>query len=88
MKEHQFADTFAQAPCNEDYAGVVRKPMDLESIRKGIDSGEISDIKELERDVSLVFLNSTMSNKSGSKVSAYYDFYLRQKKENFTHSLR
>ena len=69
MSRHKFSNTFALAPSSTEYTDVVRRPVDLASIRRGIiDAGTIHDVEELEREVALMFLNATMFNHSGSEV--------------------
>lgn len=42
------------------YADIVKQPMSLETLRKRVDSGEISNNIELKRDFVLMFLNAAL----------------------------
>merc|ERR1740139_2189182 len=51
-----------------DYFQVVKKPMDLGSIKKRLENGCYHDIKEFEAEVNLTFDNATLYNINGSVV--------------------
>lgn len=54
-----------------DYFDIVRKPMDLSTIRKKLDSGQYSDPWEYVDDVWLMFDNAWLYNRKTSRVYRY-----------------
>lgn len=50
------------------YSNVVFRPMDLSTIKKNIESGNIRTTKEFQRDIMLMFTNAIMYNSSNHDV--------------------
>lgn len=50
------------------YSNVVYRPMDLSTIKKNIENGQIRTTKEFQRDVMLMFTNAIMYNSSNHDV--------------------
>nr|ODN94060.1 hypothetical protein L203_00235 [Cryptococcus depauperatus CBS 7841] len=71
IASHKFGTVFespvrkSEAP---DYYNVIKRPMDLKTIKSKIKDGRIDNIDELERDVLLIFSNAMMYNAHGSQV--------------------
>ena len=53
-----------------DYADLVRRPMDLKTIKGRVKDGVISNSLEFQRDVYLMFANAMMYNRPGSEIWA------------------
>lgn len=51
-----------------DYRDIVKRPMDLKTIKNRVRDGRISSTAEYIRDVYLMFANAIMYNKPGSTV--------------------
>lgn len=51
-----------------DYYDIVKRPMDLKTIKARIREGQISSSAEFQRDVYLMFANSLMYNRPGSDI--------------------
>ncbi|KAF8261396.1 hypothetical protein EI94DRAFT_1746111 [Lactarius quietus] len=51
-----------------DYYDIVRRPMDLKTIKARIREGQIASSAEFQRDVYLMFANSLMYNRPGSDI--------------------
>ncbi|KAG0725015.1 Bromodomain-containing protein 8 [Chionoecetes opilio] len=62
---HKFASLFLR-PITDDqapgYHSVVYRAMDLQKIKRNIESGAIRTTAEFQRDMMLMFLNATMYN--------------------------
>lgn len=62
---HKFASLFLR-PITDDqapgYHSIVYRPMDLQKIKRNIESGAIRTTAEFQRDIMLMFLNATMYN--------------------------
>lgn len=54
-----------------DYFEIVKRPMDLSTIRKNLDSGKYSDPWEYVEDVWLMFDNAWLYNRKTSRVYRY-----------------
>jgi bromodomain-containing protein 8 len=50
------------------YSNVVYRPMDLTTIKKNIENGNIKTTKEFQRDIMLMFTNAIMYNSSNHDV--------------------
>jgi bromodomain-containing protein 8 len=50
------------------YSAVVYRPMDLNSMKRNIDTGTIKSTKEFQRDIMLMFTNAIMYNSSNHDV--------------------
>lgn len=50
------------------YSSVVKRPIDLSTIKKNIESGSIKTTIEFQRDVMLMFTNAIMYNSSRHDV--------------------
>jgi bromodomain-containing protein 8 len=67
-----------------DYRDIVKRPMDLKTIKTRIKDGLISTSLEFQRDVFLMFANSMMYNKPDSDIYAmaeavFFFFEFRQR---------
>lgn len=51
-----------------DYHDIVKRPMDLKTIKARIKDGLISSSLEFQRDVYLMFANAMMYNRPGSEI--------------------
>lgn len=51
-----------------DYHEIVKRPMDLKTIKSRIKDGAISNSLEFQRDIYLMFANAMMYNRPGSDV--------------------
>ena len=71
ISQHKNANLFANALTEADapdYRDIVYRPMDLNSIKKNVESGLIKTTEEFERDLMLMFFNATMYNCSDHEV--------------------
>ena len=71
---------------NPDYPEFVLKPVDLSSIKKGVESGSIKTLAEFQRDVNLLLLNLIMINNAESEVKT--TFLKHEQFPNFLLDLR
>jgi E1A/CREB-binding protein len=55
----------------QDYYEIVRKPMDLSTIKRKLDTGQYKDPWEYVDDVWLMFDNAWVYNKKSSRVYKY-----------------
>ena len=53
-----------------DYYDLVKRPMDLKTIKSRVKDGSISNSLEFKRDVFLMFANAMMYNREGSEIYA------------------
>lgn len=51
-----------------DYYDIVKRPMDLKTVKSRIREGQITSSDEFQRDVYLMFANSLMYNRPGSDI--------------------
>ncbi|KAJ8704978.1 hypothetical protein PYW08_012298 [Mythimna loreyi] len=68
---HKYASLFLRPISDEEapgYSQVVKRPMDLTSIRKNIDSGVIRTTAQFQRDILLMLSNALMYNSSEHSV--------------------
>ncbi|KAI0732904.1 hypothetical protein C8Q72DRAFT_881827 [Fomitopsis betulina] len=71
ISQHRYGNIFhnpirkAEAP---DYHDIVKRPMDLKTIKSRIKDGLISNSSEFQRDVYLMLANAMMYNRPGSDV--------------------
>lgn len=81
LATHKYASLFAK-PITDDqapgYHSVVYRPMDLQTIRKNIESGAIKTTQEFQRDVLLMLNNAIMYNKTNDTV---YDMTRQMQQE-------
>ena len=75
IQEHRFSSPFLQPVSVKDapdYYNVVREPRDLKNIMKAVKSKNepplYQSVKELERDIMLMFANCIMYNQSGDDL--------------------
>ncbi|KAK8853125.1 hypothetical protein IAR55_003826 [Kwoniella newhampshirensis] len=68
-----------------DYHEVIRRPMDLKTIRGRIKDGHISSIDEFERDALLIFANAMMYNQPDSQVYAMAKEMLKDAESHIAH---
>ncbi|XP_030067134.1 bromodomain-containing protein 8 isoform X2 [Microcaecilia unicolor] len=68
---HRYANVFLQ-PVTDDiapgYHSIVQRPMDLSTIKKNIETGQIRSTAEFQRDIMLMFQNAVMYNSSDHDV--------------------
>lgn len=71
LAAHKYASLFLK-PITDDqapgYHSVIHRPMDLQTIRKNIETGSIKTTTEFQRDVLLMFNNAIMYNKTNEVV--------------------
>ncbi|CAG9577615.1 unnamed protein product [Danaus chrysippus] len=68
---HKYASLFLRPITDEEapgYSVVVKRPMDLTTIRRNIDSGNIRTTAEFQRDVLLMLSNALLYNSSSHSV--------------------
>ncbi|KAH9951585.1 hypothetical protein B0H21DRAFT_818035 [Amylocystis lapponica] len=71
ISQHRFGNVFqypikkSEAP---DYHDIVKRPMDLKTMKARIKDGLISNSMEFQRDVFLMFANAMMYNRPGSEI--------------------
>lgn len=53
-----------------DYLDIVKKPMDLGTIKNKIETNEYETIEDIANDIRLVWTNCMLYNRDGSEVSA------------------
>ncbi|OBA20304.1 Bromodomain-containing protein, partial [Metschnikowia bicuspidata var. bicuspidata NRRL YB-4993] len=67
IEAHRFSSPFLAAVNAPNYKKVIKHPKDLKSILKGVkkkqDQAVYTTVKELERDIILMFTNCVMFNK-------------------------
>ena len=71
ISQHKNANLFVNAVTEADapdYRDIVFRPMDLNSIKRNVESGHIRTTEEFERDLMLMFFNATMYNSSDHEV--------------------
>ena len=71
ISQHKNANLFVNAVTEADapdYLDIVFRPMDLNSIKRNVESGHIRTTEEFERDLMLMFFNATMYNSSDHEV--------------------
>lgn len=68
---HKYASVFLR-PITEEkvpgYLSVVRRPMDLQTIKRNIESGLIRTTEEFQRDIMLMCTNATVYNTAGHNI--------------------
>ena len=71
ISQHRFGNIFhnpikkSEAP---DYSDIVKRPMDLKTIKSRVKDGFISNSLEFQRDIFLMFANAMMYNRPGSEI--------------------
>ncbi|KAG0208584.1 hypothetical protein BGX28_000508 [Mortierella sp. GBA30] len=71
IANHRFGAVFMQPIKEQDAPGyyvMIKRPMDLKSIKERIRDGQITNADEFHRDVLLMFMNALMYNKEDSEV--------------------
>ncbi|ODO05324.1 hypothetical protein L198_02017 [Cryptococcus wingfieldii CBS 7118] len=85
---HKFSNVF-ETPVRKseaaDYYDVIKKPMDLKTVKAGIKNGRIGSIDELERDVLLIFSNAMMYNAPDSQVYGMAKDMMKDCEGHFVH---
>jgi len=69
---HKFASVFTNPVTDEiapGYHSVIKRPMDLSTIKKNLDNGNIRTTPEFQRDIMLMFTNAIMYNHEGHNVN-------------------
>ncbi|OWZ36150.1 bromodomain-containing protein 8 [Cryptococcus neoformans c45] len=88
MASHRFGTIF-ESPVRKsdapDYYSVIKKPMDLKTIKGKIKDGRIERIDELERDVLLMFSNAMMYNAPDSQVYEMAKEMMKDCEGHFAH---
>ena len=71
ISQHRYGNIFhnpikkSEAP---DYHDIVKRPMDLKTIKSRFKDGFISNSLEIQRDIFLMFANAMMYNRPGSEI--------------------
>jgi bromodomain-containing protein 8 len=71
ISQHRYGNIFhhpikkTEAP---DYNDIVKRPMDLKTIKARVKDGLISNSLEFQRDIYLMFANAMMYNRPGSEI--------------------
>lgn len=71
ISQHRYGNIFHnpikkhEAP---DYHDIIKRPMDLKTIKARIKEGVISNSSEFQRDVYLMFANAMIYNRPGSEI--------------------
>eukprot|EP00095_Tigriopus_kingsejongensis_P008111 maker-scaffold184_size276635-snap-gene-0.16 protein:Tk08111 transcript:maker-scaffold184_size276635-snap-gene-0.16-mRNA-1 annotation:"bromodomain-containing protein 8-like isoform x1" len=88
IQTHQFALTFENTAAGKnvpDYAHIVLRPMDLKTIKSNLETGAVSNIHDMFRDLNLMLLNAIMFSPSGSQTykdaMVFYRFAREQMQE-------
>ena len=71
ISDHRHAFIFSHPVKEEEAEGyhkVVKRPMDLATLRKRIEEGVITTTSEVERDLNLMFTNAIMYNKNDHEI--------------------
>ncbi|WVR00197.1 hypothetical protein IAU59_007339 [Kwoniella sp. CBS 9459] len=68
-----------------DYLEVIKRPMDLKTMRSRIKDGQISTIDEFERDALLIFANAMMYNGPDSQVYEMAQEMLKDTENHIAH---
>lgn len=82
LASNKYASLFLKPITEEQapgYNSIVYRPMDLQTIKKNIDSGIIRNSLEFKRDVMLMFTNAIMYNKTNDTV---YSMALQMQQES------
>ena len=71
ISQHRYGNIFhnpikkSEAP---DYGDIVKRPMDLKTIKSRVKDGLIANSLEFQRDIFLMFANAMMYNRPGSEI--------------------
>ncbi|RDX55614.1 hypothetical protein OH76DRAFT_1552037 [Lentinus brumalis] len=71
ISQHRYGNIFhnpikkSEAP---DYHDIIKRPMDLKTIKSRVKDGLISNSLEFQRDIYLMFANAMMYNRPGSEI--------------------
>ncbi|RKP22226.1 Bromodomain-containing protein, partial [Syncephalis pseudoplumigaleata] len=71
LANHRYASIFAQPIRRQQapgYYDIVRRPMDLNTVRKRIRDSKINTTDEFHHDMLLIFQNAIMYNPIGSEI--------------------
>lgn len=72
MNSHRFSHMFGSQAVSShdgpDYQDVVRRPMDMATVKRNVENGNTRNIAQFQRDVYLMFSNATMYYSSDSEV--------------------
>ncbi|KAI0307180.1 hypothetical protein B0F90DRAFT_1685972, partial [Multifurca ochricompacta] len=68
-----------------DYYDIVKRPMDLKTIKAHIREGQIASSAEFQRDVYLMFANSLMYNRPGSDIYTMAEEMMWRARHRLTH---
>lgn len=71
LATHKYASLFLRPITNEQargYHSVIHRPMDLSTIKKNIETGQLRTTVEFQRDMMLMFQNAIMYNNSSTLV--------------------
>ena len=70
---HKYANLFVNPVTDEiapGYSVVIKRPIDLKTIKSKVDNGQISNTAEFQRDFMLMFTNAIMYNNSDQDIFA------------------
>lgn len=73
ISQHRYGNIFHNPIKKQDasdYHDIVKRPMDLKTIKQRVKEGVISNSLEFQRDVYLMFANAMIYNRPGSEIHA------------------
>ncbi|GJE84851.1 bromodomain-domain-containing protein [Phanerochaete sordida] len=73
ISQHRFGNIFHNPIKKQDaadYHDIVKRPMDLKTIKARVKDGTISNALEFQRDIYLMFANAMVYNRPGSEIHA------------------
>lgn len=73
ISQHRFGNIFHNPIKKQDaadYHDIVKRPMDLKTIKARVKDGTISNALEFQRDIYLMFANAMIYNRPGSEIHA------------------
>uniref|UniRef100_A0A0N5B0Z7 Bromo domain-containing protein n=1 Tax=Syphacia muris TaxID=451379 RepID=A0A0N5B0Z7_9BILA len=74
VSSHRHAAIFAHPVSERDaqgYSATVKRRMDLSTLKRSVESGEVRDLAEFKRRLLLMFANAVMFNSTGHDVNVY-----------------
>lgn len=73
ISQHRYGNIFHNPIKKQDasdYHDIVKRPMDLKTIKARVKEGTISNSLEFQRDIYLMFANAMIYNRPGSEIYA------------------
>ncbi|KAI6649367.1 hypothetical protein LOD99_11733 [Oopsacas minuta] len=70
--QHKYANVFLNPVTNDEapgYRNIVKHPLDLNTIKRNVESGKTNTTREFQRDMMLLFINAIMYNRSDQVVT-------------------